>query len=120
MAHAADPEEEVAEAASGLAEPVATAAMVAGMAAAAAEAAAMVAAVVSMVAAAKVADAVQTEVVAWTVGAMGIAGWTYGEPVCTTEGARPPGYTATAGAARDVISWAGSDRAAKATSESGL
>ena len=38
MAHAADPEEEVAEAASGLAEPVATAAKVAGMAAAAAEA----------------------------------------------------------------------------------
>ena len=38
----------------------------------------MVAAVVSMVAAAKVADAVQTEVVAWTVGAMpmGIAGST--------------------------------------------
>ena len=82
MAHAADLEEEVAEAASGLAEPVATAAKVAGMAAAAAEAAAMVAAVVSMVAAAKVADAVQTAVVAWTVGAMGIAGSTYGEPVC--------------------------------------
>jgi hypothetical protein len=36
----------------------------------------MVAVVVSMVAAAKVADAVQTEVVAWTVGAMGIAGST--------------------------------------------
>jgi hypothetical protein len=35
MAHAADLEEEVAEAASGLAEPVATAAKVAGMAAAA-------------------------------------------------------------------------------------
>ena len=64
MAHAADPEEEVAEAVSGSVEPVAMAAKVAAAAATEAAAMPMVAAVVSMVAAAK-------------VGAMGIAGWTY-------------------------------------------
>ena len=74
MAHAADPEEEVAEAVSGSVEPVAMAAKVA--AAAATEAAAMpnmeaAREVVLMVAAARVADAVQTE-----VGAVGISGWT--------------------------------------------
>ena len=63
MAHAADPEEEVAEAVSGSVEPVAMAAKVA--AAAAAEAAAM------PMEAARVADAVQTE-----VGAVGNSGWT--------------------------------------------
>ena len=77
MAHAADPEEEVAEAVSGSVEPVAMAAKVAAAAAAelAAEAAAMpmeaAREVVLMVAAARVADAVQTE-----VGAVGNSGWT--------------------------------------------
>jgi hypothetical protein len=73
MAHAADPEEEVAEAVSGSVEPVAMAAKVAAAAAAEAAAMPMEAAreVVLMVAAARVADAVQTE-----VGAVGNSGWT--------------------------------------------
>lgn len=73
MAHAADPEEEVAEAVSGSVEPVAMAAKVAAAAATEAAAMPMEAAreVVLMVAAARVADAVQTE-----VGAVGISGWT--------------------------------------------
>jgi hypothetical protein len=73
MAHAADPEEEVAEAVSGSVEPVAMAAKVAAAAATEAAAMPMEAAreVVLMVAAARVADAVQTE-----VGAVGNSGWT--------------------------------------------